>query len=119
MELRHLRYFVAVAELLHFARAAERLRISQSALSVQVRQLEQELAIQLFHRLTRGVELTEAGSLLLAEARRILDDVRRTMASVQSRARGETGRIRVGFAGATYFQPRVLKLIQAYRKPAY
>jgi DNA-binding transcriptional LysR family regulator len=116
MDLRHLRYFVAVAEELHFTRAADRLGIQQPPLSLQIRQLEQEIGTSLFRRLSRGVQLTEAGALLLDEARRILEQVERTKASVKSRARGETGRIRVGFAGATYFQPRIPGFIQAYRK---
>ena len=116
MDLRHLRYFVAVAEELHFTRAAERLGIKQPPLSLQIKQLEQELGAPLFRRLTRGVELTEPGKLLLDEARQILEQVERTKANVRNRARGETGHIRVGFAGATYFQPRVVGLIQAYRK---
>jgi DNA-binding transcriptional LysR family regulator len=116
MELRHLRYFVAVAEELHFTRAAERLGIKQPPLSLQIRQLEQEIGTPLFHRLTRGVELTEAGSLLLDDAHRILDQVERTKTSVQIRARGETGRIHVGFAGATYFQPLVPDIIRSYRE---
>jgi DNA-binding transcriptional LysR family regulator len=116
MDLRLIRYFVAVAEELHFTRAAERLGIRQPPLSQQIRKLELELGTPLFHRLTRGVELTEAGSLLLEEGRRILDQVERTKANVQSRARGDAGRLNVGFAGATYFQPQVPKIIQAYRK---
>jgi len=116
MDLRHLRYFVAVAEERHFTRAAERLGIKQPPLSLQIKQLERELGTPLFRRLTRGVELTEPGTLLLNEARQILEQVERTKANVQRRARGETGRIRVGFAGATYFQPRVPGLIQAFRK---
>jgi DNA-binding transcriptional LysR family regulator len=116
MDLRHLRYFVAVAEERHFTRAAERLGIKQPPLSLQIRQLEREMGTPLFRRLTRGAELTEAGALLLDEARDILEQVERTKANVQSRARGETGRIRVGFAGATYFQPLIPGLIQAYRK---
>src|SRR6267154_2319614 len=89
MELRHLRYFVAVAEELHFRRAAERLGIKQPLLSLQIRQLERELDTSLFHRLTRGVELTESGVLLLDEARGILDQVKRIKAGVQSRGSGE------------------------------
>ena len=116
MELRHLRYFVAVAEELHFTRAAERLGIKQPPLSLQIRQLEQEIGTPLFHRLTRGVELTEAGTLLLDDAHRILDQVERTKTSIQTRARGETGRIHVGFAGATYFQPLVPDIIRSYRE---
>jgi DNA-binding transcriptional LysR family regulator len=116
MDLRQLRYFVAVAEELHFTRAAERLGIKQPPLSLTIRQLEQEMGTLLLHRLTRGVELTEAGAVLLDSARRILDQVERTKADVQSRARGERGHIHVGFAGATYFQPCVPALIQAFRE---
>ncbi len=116
MELRHLRYFVAVAEELHFTRAAERLGIKQPPLSLQIRQLEREMGTSLFRRETRGVKLTEAGALLLDEARRILDQVERTKTGVQSRARGETGHIHVGFAGATYVQRLVPGIIRAYRE---
>jgi DNA-binding transcriptional LysR family regulator len=116
MDLRHLRYFVAVAEERHFTRAAGRLGIKQPPLSLQIRQLEQELGTALFTRLTRGVELTEAGTQLFDQARLILEQVERAKADIQSRARGDAGRIRLGFAGATYFQPRVPKLIQAYRQ---
>ena len=115
MELRHLRYFVAVAEELHFRRAAERLGIQQPPLSQQIQQLERELGAPLFRRLTRGVELTEAGAYLLDEARRIIDQVERAKAGVESRARGDAGIIHLGFAGATLSQPVILKIIQAYR----
>jgi DNA-binding transcriptional LysR family regulator len=114
MELRHLRYFVAVAEELHFRRAAGRLGIKQPPLSLQIRQLEQELGAPLFHRLTRGVELTETGTLLLDEARRILDQVEQIKAGVQSLARGETGCIHLGFACATCFHPLVPGIIRAH-----
>jgi DNA-binding transcriptional LysR family regulator len=116
MELRHLRYFVAVAEELHFRRAAERLGIKQPPLSLQIRQLEREIGAPLLRRETRGVTLTETGALLLDEARRILDQVERTRAGVQSRARGETGHIRVGFAGATYVHRLVPGIIRSYRE---
>jgi DNA-binding transcriptional LysR family regulator len=116
MDVRHLRYFVAVAEELHFTRAAERLGIKQPPLSQQIRQLEQEMGTSLLRRLTRGVELTESGALLLEEARRILEQLDRTKAAVQSRARGETGRMRVGFASATYFQPLVPRIVRVYRE---
>ena len=116
MDLRQLRYFIAVAEELNFRRAAERVGIQQPPLSMQIRQLETEIGTALFRRLSRGVELTESGALLLERARRILDDVEQTKTSVQSRARGETGRIRLGFAGAAFFQPLVPAMIMAYRK---
>ena len=116
MDLRQLRYFVAVAEELHFSRAAERVGIQQPPLSLQIRQLETEIGTALFRRLSRGVELTESGALLLERARRILDEVEQTKTSVQSRARGETGRIRLGFAGGAYFQPLIPAMISAYRK---
>jgi DNA-binding transcriptional LysR family regulator len=115
MELRHLRYAIAIAEEQNFTRAAERLGIQQPPLSQQIRQLEQELGIPLFRRLTRKVELTEAGASFLADARAILEQVERAKSSAQRFSRGESGRIRIGFAGATYFQPEVTALIRDYR----
>ena len=115
MELRHLRYFVVVAEERHFTRAAERLGIGQPPLSLQIQRLEREIGAQLFRRLSRGVELTEAGELLFDSARQILAQVERTCADVQRLARGEMGHLRVGFAGATYFQSLVPAIIREYR----
>jgi DNA-binding transcriptional LysR family regulator len=116
MDLRHLRYFLAVAEELHFTRAAAKLGIQQPPLSQQIRQLEEELGAQLFRRLTRGVELTGPGTFLLKEARHILDQVERAKATVQSLARGTSGHIRVGFSNASYFNPVVSQVIHDYRE---
>jgi DNA-binding transcriptional LysR family regulator len=116
MELRHLRYFVTVAEELHFTRAAERLQIRQPPLSIQIRRLEEELGAPLFRRLSRGVELTEAGKFLLPEARAILARVDRAAEEVWHLARGESGKLRVGFAGATYFQPLLPAIVREYRR---
>ncbi|MDY0746819.1 LysR family transcriptional regulator [Paucibacter sp. R3-3] len=116
MELRHLRYFLAVAEELHFTRAAARLGIQQPPLSQQIRQLEDELGTKLFRRLTRGVELTESGVFLLKEARLILNQVEHTKAAVQGLARGTSGHIRVGFSNASYFNPVVSQIICDFRE---
>jgi DNA-binding transcriptional LysR family regulator len=115
MELRHLKYFVVVAEERHFTRAAERLGIGQPPLSLQIQRLEREIGATLFRRLSRGVELTEAGVLLLDSARHILAMVDRTCTDVQRLSRGEIGHMRVGFAGATYFQPLLPAIIREYR----
>ena len=100
MELRQLRYFVAVAEEKHFSRAAERLHIAQPALSQQVRRLEHELKVQLLERTTRSVELTDAGRVLLDEARRVLAGADRALAAVHEAADGTTGLLRMGFVSS-------------------
>ena len=115
MELRHLRYFVAVAEELNFTRAAKRLGINQPPLSMQIRQLENEMGTPLFVRHGRGVELTNAGKLMLEDARIILKQLEQAKIGVRRRARGETGRLNVGSSGGTYFHPLVPKIIREYR----
>ena len=100
MELRHLRYFVAVAEELNFGRAAQRLHIAQPPLSRQIRDLEREVGTPLFERGARGVELTHAGRAFLPEVRLTLAQAERAQRTAQRAARGETGRLRVGFVEA-------------------
>jgi DNA-binding transcriptional LysR family regulator len=114
MQLRLLHYFVAVAEEKSFTQAAERLGIKQPPLSLQIRKLEKELGTQLFHRGTRGVELTNTGRLLLEEARAILRQVEQTKIDVQRCARGETGQVNVGFSIGTQFHPLVPAIIREY-----
>ncbi|MET0498134.1 MAG: LysR family transcriptional regulator [Steroidobacteraceae bacterium] len=116
MELRHLRYFIAVAEEGHITRAAERLGIQQPPLSLQIRSLEKELNVQLFKRLPRGVELTDAGTAFLAQARAILDQVERALAATRRTALGEQGRVAVGFTSSAPFHPFVPRVIRSFRE---
>jgi DNA-binding transcriptional LysR family regulator len=118
MELRHLRYFVAVAEEKHMTRAAERLGIQQPPLSMQIRALEQELDVQLFRRQPRGMELTDAGVAFLERARVILDEVERAIATTRRTARGEEGRVVVGFTSSAPFHPFVPRVLRAFRDAA-
>ncbi len=97
MELRHLRYFTAVAKHLHFGRAAHELHISQPPLSQQIRELEDELGVQLFFRNRRRVELSEAGQIFLSEATSILEQAAHAMRVVQKVSEGEVGRLVIGF----------------------
>lgn len=99
MDLHQLEAFLAVAEELHFGRAAERLHIAQPPLSRTIKQLERDVGAALFDRTTRSVRLTTAGEALVEPARQVLDDVRSARRAVKSAGRGETGRVRVGFAG--------------------
>ena len=97
MELRHLRYFVAVGEEEHFGRAAQRLRVAQPALSRQIQDLEREIGFKLFDRLSRGVKISSAGRLFLDEARRILQQLNEATERAQRVARGQSGTLRIGF----------------------
>ncbi|TWT11543.1 LysR substrate-binding domain-containing protein [Reyranella sp. CPCC 100927] len=115
MELRHLRYFVAVAEELSFTRAAERLHIAQPPLSQQIRQLEEELGVTLLQRGARPIGLTDAGQVLLARSRTILADLAAAVDETRRTGRGLTGKLSIGFAGSAMyvFLPDV---INAYRE---
>src|SRR6185436_5688193 len=101
MELRHLRYFVAVGEEEHFGRAALRLRVAQPALSLQMQDLEREIGFELFDRLSRGVKISAAGKLFLEEARRILQQVHGATARAHRVARGQSVLMGVGFTENT------------------
>lgn len=98
MELRHLRYFIAVAEELHFARAAERLHIEQSPLSRAIKDLEYDLDVQLFERTTRSTRLTWAGQVFLDEAKRVLSAVDQAKASAKAAATGYRGTLRIALS---------------------
>jgi DNA-binding transcriptional LysR family regulator len=115
MELRHLRYFVAVAEELHFGRAAKRLYIAQPPLSQQIQQLEKELGVSLFERTNRRVELTDAGQAFLDEAYKILAHVEQAKLLAQRAARGELGKLALGFVSSAAFD-LLPHLLSAYRE---
>src|SRR6516164_6069265 len=103
MELRHLRYFVAVAEEMSFTRAAERLHIAQPPLSQQIKQLEEELGVTLLQRDARPLRLTDAGQVLLDRSREILADLEATLAETRRTGRGQTGKLSIGFAGSAMY----------------
>jgi DNA-binding transcriptional LysR family regulator len=104
VELRHLRYFMVVAEELNFSRAATRLHMAQPPLSVAIRQLEQELGTELFVRTTREVRLTEAGRVLVDGAQRTLAEADRAVAAARRAGAGELGRLTVGFSWSARFE---------------
>jgi DNA-binding transcriptional LysR family regulator len=103
LELRHLRYFVAVAEELNFSRAAERLHMAQPPLSVAIRQLEQELGTKLLTRTTRDVRLTDAGAAFLDGARATLAELDRSIVQARRASSGELGRLRIAFSWGARF----------------
>jgi DNA-binding transcriptional LysR family regulator len=116
MEFRHLRYIIAVAEEGHITRAAERLGIQQPPLSRLIKAIEEEIKIQLFRRVPRGVELTDAGHTFLEGARATFASLDRTIESARRTARGEQGRISVGFTGSIAFHPLVPQVIREFRE---
>lgn len=116
MELRHVRYFLAVAEELNFTRAARRIGIGQPPLSNQIRDLENEIGAPLFRRMPHGVELTEAGQVFLPEARALLTKAEQAKSLALRAARGELGRLRVGFTGSAAFSPIVPSSVRSFRR---
>src|SRR5258708_8879564 len=115
MELRHLRYFVAVAHEGHVTRAAEKLHIQQPPLSQQIRALEREIDAALFVRHPRGVSLTDAGRSFLADAEAILAHAEHAKIRARRTARGEVGRIAVGFTTSAPFHPLLPRAIREFR----
>lgn len=116
MELRHFRYFLAVASASSFTKAAAALGIGQPPLSQQIRALEQELGVELFKRTARGAELTLVGEVFAEEARRVLEGAERASRAAKRAARGEIGHLRLGFTGTAAFNPKVSDLIRRFRE---
>jgi DNA-binding transcriptional LysR family regulator len=114
MELRHMRYFVAVAEHLHFGRAAESLMTAQPSLSRQIHQLEEELGVSLFDRSKHHVELTDAGRIFLADARRTLQAADASVRHARESADGTRGELRLGFIGGAMMM-RLPAILHEYR----
>src|SRR6201996_280074 len=115
MELRHLRYFLAVAEELNFTRAARRLNIAQPPLTQQIKALEAEMGVTLFDRSAYRVELTDAGKSFVPQVARILADVRNAVLIAKRAAAGEVGHVRVGFTESASFNPLVTAAFRNFR----
>ena len=118
MELRHFRYFVAVAETLHFARAAEQLGISPPALTKQIQEIESLLAVRLFQRTKRSVKLTSAGEALLDEAQRTLQQAARAEDTARRAGRGEVGRIEIGYVASAAYTGLLQREVARFRLAA-
>jgi DNA-binding transcriptional LysR family regulator len=114
-EIRQLRYFLAVAEELHFGRAARRLHMAQPPLSQQIRRLEETIGYPLFFRTSRAVRLTPAGEFLLVRTRQILGKMHNDLESVRAVARGETGTLNLGFVGSAMLTS-LPSILSRYRK---
>lgn len=116
MELRHLRYFLSVAEELHFGRAAKKLHIAQPPLSQQIRQLEQELGLQLFHRTKRRVQLTAAGAVFAAAMQKVMNQIEQGVQAAQQASRGEIGQLIIGFVSSAAYNvlPEILRRFRTH-----
>ncbi len=114
MELRHLKYFIAVAEEMHFGRAAKRLHIAQPPLSQQIMNLEEELGVKLFDRSRRSIQLTDAGAYFLKEARQVLSHLEQAAETSRRIYNGQAGRLVVGFVGSVIhtFLPEGLRIFR-------
>lgn len=115
MELRHLRYFIAVAEQLHFARAAELLDISPPTLTVQIKELEASLQARLFNRTKRSVTLTSAGETFLQESRAVIERMELAVNAGRRAGRGEIGRVDIGYVGSAAFAGVLQAQVRGYR----
>jgi DNA-binding transcriptional LysR family regulator len=116
IEIRQLKYFSRVAELEHYGQAAAELHIVQPALTRQIKQLEEELGVELFERLPRGVRLTPAGKVLLEKSRALLQNLDRLVYSTRQAASGKTGSIRVGFADGATYSGHLARFVREFRK---
>jgi DNA-binding transcriptional LysR family regulator len=116
VELRHIRYFLAVAEERHFTRAAARVGIGQPPLSQQIKDLETEIGAQLFHRVAHGAELTAAGEAFLKGVEEMPSLAERAKRAAQRASRGEVGSLRVGFTASSAFNAVVSAAIRAFRR---
>lgn len=116
MDLRQFRYFVAVAEERNITRAAERLGLQPPPLSRQIKAIEREINVQLFHRKPRGVELTAAGRAFLDNARAVLAQVDHIFEATRRTARGEQGRISVGYSSSVAYHPLIPRIIREFRE---
>src|SRR5271156_1817319 len=116
MELRHLRYFLVVAEEQHITRAAQRLGMQQPPLSAQIKQLETELGASLFTRTARGVILTTAGRAFLEDAKAILASVARAAERTAEITNGRRGRLSAGFTPSAILHPFVRRVVRAFRE---
>lgn len=115
MDLRQYRYFIAAAELLHFARAAEAMGISPPSMTKQIQEIERDLGVRLFKRTKRSVVLTPAGASFLEDARRVLEQVERAEDTARRAGRGDVGRINIGYIASTSFSGVLQHQVALYR----